>query len=403
MRQLKNGIGAVLALTMLLSAATAVATAAEAKAEEPFTMSAKTYVPEGVDLVDYYGGAGNVEGGGFTTFAHAGLLVPFEGTKIEMETQFKLLSKKTVEEGGDNVDGWITYSFSAEPAQAGNDKSYPYYGGGVSGYFLHITNYSGTTAPNCVEVQVVKSVDGATEMVRSFFLDNALDERIDFSLVKGEDDKYSLTFAKAADDSVLKTETGFELDESLFINAKGQTFLSTAIYEDAGCDGNHWEHRGMAVFSMQAYTYDASAAVVKLAQDRYEYEEGMICKPAVTVEVGEKTLTAEKDYYVEYADNKAVGTGKVYVYFINEYAGNPAAEKTFAIEEKQNEDSTDSADSVNSAGSTDSTQSSASANSSSGSSGTTSTESGCGSSMAAGAFAALLLGGCALLAKKKRD
>mgnify|MGYP000881898525 CR=1 FL=1 len=231
------------------------------------------------------------------------------------------------------MDGWVTYSFSASPAQAGNDKSYPYFGGGGNGYFLHITNYSGTTAPNCVEVQVVKSVEGATETIRTFFLDNALNEKLDFSLAKGTDGKYSLTFAKASDDSVLKSETGLELDAALFINERGQTFLSTAIYE--GCDGNHWEHRGMAVFSMQAYTYDAASAEVTLSEDKYEFEEGKTYKPAVTVKVGTKTLAADEDYYVEYADNKAVGTGKAIVYFINEYAGNSSIEKAFVIEEKQ--------------------------------------------------------------------
>ena len=189
MRRLKNWMSAVLALTMTAFAAAAATATVAGCAEEAPAMSAKTYVPEKVDLVDYYGGGGDVDGGGFTTFAHAGLLVPFEGTKVEMETQFKLLSKKTVEEGGDNVDGWVTYSFSASPAQAGNDKSYPYFGGGGNGYFLHITNYSGTTAPNCVEVQVVKSVEGATETIRTFFLDNALNEKLDFSLAKGTDGK----------------------------------------------------------------------------------------------------------------------------------------------------------------------------------------------------------------------
>lgn len=116
MRRLKNWMSAVLALTMTAFAATAAtATTVAGCAEDAPAMSAKTYVPEKVDLVDYYGGGGDVDGGGFTTFAHAGLLVPFEGTKVEMETQFKLLSKKTVEEGGDNVDGWVTYSFPRRP------------------------------------------------------------------------------------------------------------------------------------------------------------------------------------------------------------------------------------------------------------------------------------------------
>lgn len=390
MRRLKNWMSAVLALTMTAFAAAAATATVSGCAEEAPAMSAKTYVPEKVDLVDYYGGGGDVDGGGFTTFAHAGLLVPFEGTKVEMETQFKLLSKKTVEEGGDNVDGWVTYSFSASPAQAGNDKSYPYFGGGGNGYFLHITNYSGTTAPNCVEVQVVKSVEGATETIRTFFLDNALNEKLDFSLAKGTDGKYSLTFAKASDDSVLKSETGLELDAALFINERGQTFLSTAIYEGEGCDGNHWEHRGMAVFSMQAYTYDAASAEVTLSEDKYEFEEGKTYKPAVTVKVGTKTLAADEDYYVEYADNKAVGTGKAIVYFINEYAGNSSIEKAFVIEEKQAP-----ADSSTSSGASSSESATSEKDSSGG---------GCGSSVAIGSvLLALAAGGAgALLIRRKR-
>lgn len=47
-----------------------------------------------------------------------------------------------------------------------------------------------------------------------------------------------------------------------------------------------------------------------LSEDKYEFEEGKTYKPAVTVKVGTKTLAADEDYYVEYADNKAVGTGK---------------------------------------------------------------------------------------------
>ena len=399
MRRLKTWMSAALALAMSVFAAAAATTATvEGSAEETPALSAKTYVPEKVDLVDYYGGGGDVDGGGFTTFAHAGLLVPFEGAKVEMETQFKLLSKKTVEEGGDNVDGWVTYSFSATPALAGNDKTYPYFGGGGNGYFLHITNYSGTTAPNCVEVQVVKSVEGATETIRTFFLDNALNEKLDFSLAKGTDGKYSLTFAKAADGSVLKAEAGLELDSALFINEKGQTFLSTAIYEGAGCDGNHWEHRGMAVFSMQAYTYDAANAEITLSEDRYEFEEGKTYKPAVTVKAGTKTLAADEDYYVEYADNKAVGTGKAIVYFINEYAGNVSIEKTFVIEEKQEPDSSSSDTSLPSSDS----GSSSSENSSEGSA--SSSGGGCGSFVACGSvLVALAAGGTgALLIKRKR-
>ncbi len=343
MKAIKTGICTALAV-LLMGAAFAVVpsggdmVAASAAGE---TCSVKTYAPDKYDLVDYYQAGGNIsetERLGFTTFAHAGLTTPLQGTNIQMDTQFMLLSKTATADGGDGIDGWVTYSFSATPAVEGNDKSYPYYGGGVSGYFLHITNYSSTNAPNCVEVQVVKCVDGVAEgnMLTSFFLDNAENVPLTLSLVKGEDNLYDLTFKNRGTETVLKTQSDLALDESLFVNELGQTFFSTAIYEAEGCDGNHHLHRGVSVASVQAYSQDITAANVTLDKDSYEVSDSGV-RPTTTVTLGNKTLTAGLDYEVVYSNNTAVGTGKAILTFYGVYGGNVVEKEFTIVEEAQPE------------------------------------------------------------------
>lgn len=387
-------MNAVVAFAAVIGLAFSMTGALSVNAEE-LSLSAKAYVPEKADAIDYYGGVGDMDGGGFTTFAHAGLVVPLQANNIEMTTQFKLLSKKSVEEGGDGIDGWVTYSFSATPAIATTDKSYPYYGGNVAGYFLHITNYSGTTATNCVEVQFVcKDAEGSDSTVTSFWLDNAVDTKIILSLAKQEGGTYTLSFTRCSDSAELKKVENLSLNESLFANEKGQTFFSTAIYEADGCDGNHWEHRGVAIFSMQAYTYDADTAVIALSQNSYEFEEGSQYKPEVTVTLGESNLVADTDYFVTYADNKAIGTAKVVVSFINDYAGNADMEKTFDITEKaQTSDSGNSDESGNlfSESGNDSTES-----------GSVSTGSGCSGAVGFSSIILFAIAGGLTLLKFKR-
>ncbi len=345
MKKITTGICTALAVLLVgaTGAVTPNAAAADTSAENSVTCSVKTYIPDMYDLVDYYQASGNIsqtEALGFTTFAHVGLVTPLQGTNIQMDTQFMLLSKTSTDNGGDGIDGWVTYSFSATPAVEGNDKTYPYYGGTTSGYFLHITNYSSTTAPNCVEVQVVKNVDGVTDgnMVTSFFLDNAQNIPITLTLIKGEDDLYDLTFKNRGTETVLKTVNDLALDESLFINELGQTFFSTAIYEAEGCDGNHHAHRGVSVASMQAYTQDITAANVTLDKASYEVSESGV-RPTTTVTLGDKTLSAGLDYDVAYENNTAVGTGKAILTFYGTYGGN-VVEKEFTIVEATESDET---------------------------------------------------------------
>ncbi len=344
MKRIKTSICAALAV-LLTGATFAVAAnhsdtlAASAEGVAIATAcSVKTYVPDQYDTVNFYGGVGDInpeDGDGITTFAHAGLVTPLQGSNVQMDTQFTLLSKKSVEEGGNGVDGWVTYSFSAAPADISSDKTYPYYtvDGTASGYFLHITNYSGTTAPNCVEVQFVKSVSGATEGVSTFFLDNAVNTPITLSLVKGDDGLYDLTFTRRSDSAELKSVADLSLDESLFVNEHGQTFWSTAIYEEDGrCDGNHWEHRGVSISSVQAYTQNITAGDVTLSQDSYEMTENGVYAPTTTVKVGDVELQAEVDYSVAYVDNDKAGTAKAVLTFYGVYGGN-VVEKTFTITE----------------------------------------------------------------------
>jgi len=315
--------------------------------------STKKFSPDVADFVNYWGGAGNInpeDGDGVTTFAHAGLTVPLKGDAIEIETSFMLYSKRTVEEGGDGVDAWCTYSFTNRvPGNA--DNTFPSYSGIVSGFFLHITNYSSTSAPNCVEVQVVESQEGgATRMVNKFFLDNANTKvgsqenvKLKLSITKVADYNYTLKFVRLSDEEVLKEVTGLDLDEELFVNEYGQTYFGTALYEGAGCDGNHWEHRSVNIYSFDAYTFDASNASVVLEKDTYVYEEGKTFKPEVVVMVGNKLLENDVDYYLEYANNKAVGTAEVNVIFIGEYSGNTTIVKEFTITEAGSTETSDTA------------------------------------------------------------
>lgn len=180
------------------------------------------------------------------------------------------------------------------------------------------------------------------------------------------------------------------LNDSLFINENGQTFFSTAIYEAEGCDGNHWEHRGIAIYSVQAYTRDITADDIILSQTSYEYVEGEKYEPDVTVTLDEVTLIKDVDYLVEYTNNQAVGTATAEITFVGAYAGNLVEKNFMIIQAEEPEDS--------------SSESSSEGNSSvTSQSDGTSTESGCGSSLAVGGVATAVACMGALLIGKKRE
>ena len=412
MNNFKKIMSAVAAFAVVAAATFSVNAGVSAKAEDAssVTYSVKEYTPDQYDFVDFYGASGDIapeEGDGVTTFAHAGLITPLDGSNISLNTQFMLLSKKAVEEGGDGIDGWVTYSFSKTPADIATDQSYPYYGSTTSGIFFHITNYSGTTAPNCVEVQVVQSVDGATTTLGVTFIDNIENVMLNFSLAEEEDGQYTLALSKMEDGTQLYKQENLVLDKSLFVNENGATYFSTAIYEADGCDGNHWEHRGLAIFSVGAYTADVSAENVTISQTEYTYEEGVKCKPEVTVTVGETMLVENVDYVLEYIDNDVVGTAKVKVSFCGVYGGNAVVEKTFEIVEPEENIPNDpvtpgdssSADSNDSSSTMDDNSSSGVASDD----GTTEEPAiGCLSSVGFGMIGALLaLGGVAIFTKKR--
>lgn len=304
-------------------------------------LSVKNYVPDQYDFHDYWGGIGDIapeNGDGITTFAHITGLVPLKGDAIKMRTSFMLLSANSIENGGDFVDGWVTYSFSKAPGGAA-DNTFPYYAGQASGYFLHMTNFSGTAYPNIVEVQFVKSVAGEfSPVVPSFFVDNLVTNSgvkanseivFDLELVK-TGDTYDLKFINVASTTLIHQVEDVTLDESLFINELGQTFFSSAMYEGPGCDGKHWEHRAVKVYNFDAYTYDASNVVVTLDHETFTYD-GLAHRPEVTLTIGETTLIKDVDYYTEGTSLTEIGEGSIRIYFIGNYAGNPMIERTFSV------------------------------------------------------------------------
>ena len=74
---------------------------------------------------------------------------------------------------------------------------------------------------------------------------------------------------------------------------------------------------------------DASAAIVTLEAEQFEFT-GQEIKPVVeSVVLGEDTLVADIDYTVSYENNIEVGTGKVVITFKGYYSG--VVNKTFAI------------------------------------------------------------------------
>lgn len=326
----------------ILSAVTALAVVAvtgitmtnvSASADEASTTySVKEYTPDKYDTINYYGGAGDIDpadGDGITTFAHIGLTTPLEGENIDFDTSFKLYSKKTVEEGGDGIDGWVTYSFAKTPADISSDGTIPSHASGADGVFIHVTNYSGTTAPNCVEVQIVQRLNGETVTLVTNFVDNIVNERMNFSLAQGEDGTYTWTLTKLGTEDVLYSVDKLSLNTEAFVNENGQTYFSTAIFEGAGCDGNHWEHRDVSIYSVDAYNVDIAAEDVVLSQTEYTYE-GSACAPDVTVTLGGAELVNGVDYMVEYLNNQEVGTATAKVTFYGELGGN-VVEKQFEI------------------------------------------------------------------------
>ena len=332
---------------------------AYAEAPTSIPKSKKSIITDTTDYVDFYGAMGScydeTYGDGTFTFAHAGLTVPLKGDEIRIENSIKLKSAKSVEDGGDGVDGWLTYSFSAEPCKPGPDNCIPNYAGMHVGYFFHVTNYSGTTAPNCVEIQAVKAYKNDKGSIRTQeiwtgnkFVNGIINNTgvlktdgkifLDFALVKNQQNEhYIFTMTvKGNENPACQWDLGI-LDESLFINEQGQTYFSTAIYEQ--CDAtDHHDHRGIEIYHVDAYTFDATGATITLEEGPFYYDDGVSIKPEVTVKLGDYTLIKNTDYYIQYKNNKEVGTASVTIGFMGDFLGNDAVTKEFEIVEKPTPD-----------------------------------------------------------------
>lgn len=420
MKKFTKLLSAVTALAVVATAGitASVNASAEGAEEAAANYSVKEYTPDKYDLIDFYGAGGDIEpsaGDGVTTFAHVGLITPMEGANINFNTNFNLLSKQGTDIGGDGVDGWLTYSFTKEAIVATEgDKVVPNYGSPIApqGIFMHVTNYSSDSAPNCVEVQFVQSdgTNGNTPVAASIFLDNAVNVPFNFSLAQAEDGTYTWTVTKLEDNSVLKEVTGLAFNPDNFVNEDGQTYFSTAIYEGVGCDGNHWEHRGVAIFNVDAYNVDVAAEDVVLSQTEYVYEDAA-CTPEVTVTLDGATLVNGVDYGVEYVNNDAVGTATAKVIFYGELGGN-VVEKEFVINAPVEDDPIVDPGTTSENPSDEPSDETSDTNSeTNGSSETTSDSnenedddsSGCFSAVTFGGLSAILaLGGVMLFAKKRK-
>lgn len=85
---------------------------------------------------------------------------------------------------------------------------------------------------------------------------------------------------------------------------------------------------GVLGVSTTTNSKNISQAVIKLSKDTYTYN-GKKKKPTITVELGDKVLTASKDYKVSYKNNKNVGTATLTIKGIGDYNG--TVSRTFKI------------------------------------------------------------------------
>ena len=282
------------------------------------------YTPQVSDVIGNWGGISAIENGGVSIKQYAWMSTPLKGTDITLDTKFNLTAQST-------FDGWFTYSFTS--SIAGGDAAIPNNGGMAKGLFFNVTNVSSASAPNCVEVQIVQN-DGATRTEFSkFFLDNALGENVGISFAKQMDGTYTWTVIKLADGSVLKTVSGLNLDESLFVSEQEQTYLSMAFYS-AQEDAN----RNVEIYSMKRF--DVPALDVVLSAESFVYTYGQTYTPVESVTLNGTVLTEDVDYTVAYSNNNAPGVATAQINFIGGYADIPMIEKTFTITEKVPEDET---------------------------------------------------------------
>lgn len=100
----------------------------------------------------------------------------------------------------------------------------------------------------------------------------------------------------------------------MYYNANKSRFEETKLVVSDNIDLNDSKYDP----SQNGYTSIAEATVTGIADKTYT---GKAITPNVTVKVGDKTLTKNKDYKVNYSENKNVGTATVQIVGINNYIG----------------------------------------------------------------------------------
>jgi LPXTG-motif cell wall-anchored protein len=266
------------------------------------------YSPLYSEVKDFYGIGSGLEGG-IRMAADATLAVPMNGRDIELVTTFNLQSANSVANGGDGVDTWLTYSFTK--AIPSNGNAIPSNAHANQGLYFVITNFSGSAAPNTVEVQV--HMNGYHDADPKFFLDNAVNTKIVISLEQTHDGKFDLAFKNYETGAVLFAAPGNALNEDDFVNDLGQTYLSTAMWTNNGS-----VRPTVDVFNLNKLATKASDVEVTLSEDEFVYN-GEEQAPVVTVTLGDVVLTEGVDYTLDITDNLNVGTAQATVTLIGDY------------------------------------------------------------------------------------
>ena len=150
----------------------------------------------------------------------------------------------------------------------------------------------------------------------------------------------SLAQASVTVDASGLTYTGEALTPAVTVVSGGKTLEAGTDYETSYADNTNagtakvtvtgkgnYTGTATATFTISAATLEQADVTVDASGLTYT---GEALTPAVTVTVGSKTLAADTDYEVSYADNTNAGTAKVTVTGKGSYAGTKTAEFTIA-------------------------------------------------------------------------
>ena len=134
-------------------------------------------------------------------------------------------------------------------------------------------------------------------------------------------------WTKVASGSWPKTKDWKTTSFGEVVNAKSVLVVPRSTYGDT--KQNAWG--SCAEFRVTGATTVNTNQVTVNLEDSYSYK-GEAVRPDPVVKLGEQTLIRGLDYTVEYADNEAVGTGKLTINFCGAFTGD-AIEKAFTITE----------------------------------------------------------------------